>query len=66
LKESHTDIANGFIYKAYQTFCDVFGKTHPLLQKYYSYSSEVAAHIDSGDSLASTDFNDAVLLLSEQ
>ena len=60
LRDNQAEVANGFIYKAYQSFLEVFGPQHSLLQKYYSYSSEVASMLDSGDSES-----EAVLNLSK-
>ena len=51
LRKQNTQTANSFIFKAFNTLKKCFGDDHPILQKYYSYASEIASATDDNNSM---------------
>jgi hypothetical protein len=49
LKDSQTSTA--FLFNSLENLEKLFGDQHPLIQKYYSYSSEVASQADENDTM---------------
>ena len=47
LRQNDAQTSNAFIFKAYEVLKQIFSDDHPLIQKYYSYASEVASHVDN-------------------
>lgn len=42
-------MATAFSYKAHEIFIKLFGDEHPIMQKYYSYSGEIASFYDNNE-----------------
>jgi hypothetical protein len=51
LRLNEPQTATAFLYKANEILENLFGDSHPIIQKYYSYSSEVASHVDDIDTM---------------
>ncbi|CDW78939.1 kinesin light chain-like protein [Stylonychia lemnae] len=66
LRLNQAQTANGFVYKAYEIYKELFGERHPMMQKYYSYSSEVASSLDTVESKTELKSDEAVIMLSLQ
>jgi hypothetical protein len=42
-------ICTALLYKALEIFEKMYGDDHPIMQKYYSYSSEVASEAEDSE-----------------
>lgn len=51
LRKSNSQTANSFIFKAFNVLKKAFGDDHPILQKYYSYASEIASFTEDNNSM---------------
>ena len=46
LKKDNKELCLGFLAQAKDGLIELFGEDHALIQKYYSYASEYASHVD--------------------
>jgi len=49
LKKNDAPMATAFVFKSHEIFLKRFGDEHPVMQKYYSYSGEIAAASDDNE-----------------
>ncbi len=51
MRKKETDTAREFLNTAVKTYERLFGDKHPIIQKYYNYSSELFSFIDDKPSM---------------
>lgn len=49
LRQNEVQTATAFLFKANEILEELFTDSHPLMSKYYSYSSEVASHVENNE-----------------